>query len=214
MGVVRILVRITKFNSEFYILLNYTIMDKKIIMLLFLAIFPVYVLLNAQSSTNNVIEAILKSYSSKLFTTTPVTDSEIDLIVKCGIKAPSGRNSQPWKFTVVKDQSLAREILKDITPGNILIIVSGKLKQDGTVDSFNCGLATENMYIAAQSLGLGAHIYGSPVNSINSNLKEKLEIPTDYKAVIVIRIGNTDKSVDAVSSASTRKEREEIVIYK
>jgi hypothetical protein len=61
------------------------------------------------------------------------------------------------------------------------------------------------MYIAAQSLGPGAHIYAGPVADINTNLKEILGIPADYKAVTVLRTGNIDKSVDAVSAASTRK---------
>jgi nitroreductase len=161
-----------------------------------------------------VVDAILKSYSAKVFTAIPVSDNETDLIVKCGMKAPSGRNFQPWKFTVVKDQAMTVEIMQNITPGNILIIISGQVKQDGTVDPFDCALATENMYVAAQALGLGAHIYAGPVAGINTNLKQKLGIPDDYRAVTVLRIGNIDKNIDAVSAASTRKNPEEVVIYR
>lgn len=70
------------------------------------------------------------------------------------------------------------------------------------------------MYVAAQSLGLGAHIYARPVGNINTTLKQKLGIPDDYQAVTVLRIGSIDKSVDAVSAASTRKKPEEVVNYK
>jgi nitroreductase len=189
-------------------------MYKKTVISVLLVLFSGFVILRAQPSGNNVIDAILKSYSAKMFTTIPVSDSDIDLIVKCGMKAPSGRNLQLWKFIVIKDQTMTAEILKDITAGNILIIISGQQKQDGTIDPFDCALATENMYIAAQSLGLGAHIYAGPVAEINTSLKEKLGIPADYKAVTVLRIGNIDKSVDAVSAASTRKKPEEVVIYK
>lgn len=189
-------------------------MYKKTVMSVLIVLFSGLIILRAQSAGNNVVGAILKSYSAKVFITTPVSDSDIDLIVKCGMKAPSGRNMQPWRFTVVKDQTITGEILQNITAGNILIIISGQEKQDGTVDPFDCALATENMYVAAQSLGLGAHIYAGPVSSINTNWKEKLGIPAGYKAVTVLRIGNIDKSVDAVSSASARKKAEEVVNYK
>jgi nitroreductase len=172
-------------------------------------------ILRGQASGNSVIDAIMSGYSAKMFTPEPVTDQQLDLILKCGIKAPSARNSQQWKFTVVKDAALAGEIIRNITPGNVVIIVSGAdTGQPGMNIGFDCALATENMYIAAQSIGLGAHIYMSPVNDINTTKKQTLGIPEGYKAVSVLRIGNIDKSVDATSSASTRKKIEEVVNYK
>jgi nitroreductase len=70
------------------------------------------------------------------------------------------------------------------------------------------------MYIAAQSLGLGAHIYTGPVGNINSTRKQALAIPEGYRVISVLRVGNIDKNIDAVSSASPRKKLEEIVNYK
>jgi nitroreductase len=189
-------------------------MLKKSLIAVFLMLVSWTAALKGQTNNASVIDVIMSGYSAKMFTIKPVSDSEIDQIVKCGMKAPSGRNMQPWKFTVVKDQAMTKEILQDITSGNILIIISGQEKQDGTVSVFDCALATENMYLAAQGLGLGAHIYAGPVANINTNWKQKLEIPADYKAVTVLRIGSIDKSVDAVSSASTRKKPEEVVNYK
>jgi nitroreductase len=189
-------------------------MVKKLLMIAFSMLVSGTAILNSQTNNVGVIDVIMSGYSAKMFTIKPVSDNEIDQIVKCGMKAPSGRNMQPWKFTVVKDQTMTGEILQDITAGNILIIISGQEKQDGTVNVFDCALATENMYIAAQALGLGAHIYAGPVANINTTWKQKLEIPADYKAVTVLRVGSIDKSVDAVSTASTRKKPEEVVNYK
>jgi nitroreductase len=69
------------------------------------------------------------------------------------------------------------------------------------------------MFVAAHGLGLGARIYGSPAANINSK-KEFFQIPTGYKAVVVLRIGNLDKSVDGVSGATPRKTAEEIINFK
>jgi len=190
-------------------------MNMKTVMSVFLVLFLGTAISKGQTTGNSVIDAIMSSYSARMFTSEPVSDSEIDLILKCGIKAPSARNSQLWKFTVVKDNTIIGDIVRNTTPGNVLIIISGQESgQTGINIDFDCALATENMYVAAQSLGLGAHIYAGPVDNINSTMKEILEIPEGYRAVSILRIGNIDKNVDATSSASTRKKLEEVVNFK
>ena len=169
--------------------------------------------LKGQNTKNGVADLILTTYSEKAFTAEPITNQQLDIILKSGMKAPSARNMQPWKFTVIKDESTMKEIVNNILPGNVLVIVSGLLSENGTTPDFDCGLATENMFIALHGLGLGAHIYGSPAGKINSN-KELFQIPEGYNAVVALRIGNVDKSVDAVSAASPRKTAEEVVNYK
>ena len=73
---------------------------------------------------------------------------------------------------------------------------------------YDCGLATQNMVIAASALGYGVKIVSSPTMSLNGEnhdaICEKLGIDTGLKAVAVLLIGKTDSSVDSVSSASTR----------
>ena len=177
--------------------------------LLFVALFSTSIL-SGQISDNCVIGAITSGYSERTYTTEPVTGDQLDLILQCGIKAASGRNLQPWKFTVIKDEAIMKEAINNITTGNVLIIVSGLESQGGTTPDFDCGLATESMFIAAHGLGLGARIYGGPVGNINSK-KELFQIPAGYKAVMILRIGNIDKNVDAVSAATARKKPEEIV---
>jgi nitroreductase len=172
-------------------------------------------ILRGQASDNCVINTILSGYSVRMFTSEPVSDADIDLIIKCGIKAPSARNSQLWKFTVVKDTALINELIPKITPGNVLIVISGlDPNPDGINVYFDCALATENMFIAAQGLGLGGHIYTGPVKNINATKLNLLELPEGYKVISVLRIGTVDSNVDAVSSASARKAPEEIVNYK
>jgi nitroreductase len=185
----------------------------------FLAIIVMLLLttliVKSQSSDNNVVELILSSYSAKTFSTQPVTDIEIEQIVKCGMKAPSARNKQPWFFTVVRDTSLLNKIFPNLVAGNALIVVSGPNDtQSRTSVVFDCGLALQSMYIAAQGLGLGAHIYGRPVSVINESMLSILEIPEGYSAISVLRIGNLDQSVDGFSSASPRNQLEDIVNYK
>jgi nitroreductase len=166
-----------------------------------------------QIPDNCVTGVIQSGYSERTYLSEPVSDQQLDLILKCGIKAPSARNNQPWKFTVIKDEATMKEIVNNVVPGNVLVIISGIESESGTTPDFDCGLATESMFVAAHSLGLGARIYGSPTGNINSK-KELFQIPAGYKAVIVLRIGNADKSVDAVTAATPRKNPEEVINYK
>ncbi len=165
---------------------------------------------NAQTNENGVIDVILSSYSQRNFTPEQVTDDEIDLIIQCGIKAPSARNRQPWRFTVVKDPVLCKNAISNITDGNVVIVVSGSDSLGAVVD-FDCALATENMFIAAQALGLGARIYTGPVRNVNETMKGSLDIPAGFRVVALLRVGNIDKTVDAVSAASKRKDAVEVV---
>ena len=165
-------------------------------------------------ATSAVTDVISSAISERNYTNTPVTDQQLETILRCGVKAPSAVNAQPWKFTVIKDESAMKEIIKDVVPGNVLIVVSGLAPQKegaGTPD-FDCGLAAENMFIAAHGLGLGARIYGSPARNINYN-KEAYQIPEGYNAIVVLRVGNVGNGVDAVSSASPRKDYNEVVNF-
>ena len=78
---------------------------------------------------------------------------------------------------------------------------------------FDCGLAVQNMYIAAASLGYGAKIISSPTMTLNGEnhdqICEKLGVDPSMTAVAVLLIGKPDASVDAVSSASTRADLDE-----
>ena len=189
-------------------------MKKKVLSAIVAVLAAGTLLLNGQTQAGSVPDVIMSGYSAKSFSADPVSDGDLETILRCGMKAPSARNSQPWRFTVVKNGDLISEVLRGPAPGNVLIIVSGtEDKESGMFVDYDCGLATQNMYIAAQSLGLGAHIYGAPIANINSK-KESFGIPEGFRAVAALRIGHVDSNVDAVSSASPRKTWEEMVIFK
>ena len=96
----------------------------------------------------------------------------------------------------------------------MLIIISGMDQGDHAATvAFNCALATENMYLAAQSLGLGSHIYTGPIANFNAKYKDIVGVPAGYLGVAILKIGNIEQKVDAVSSASRRKAESDIITY-
>ena len=106
-----------------------------------------------------------------------------------------------------------KELINDVVPGNVLVIVSGIESDNVTTPDFDCSLATESMFVAAHGVGLGARIYGSPIGNINSK-KELFQIPPGYKVVMVLSIGNTDKNVYIVLAATPGMKFEELVNFK
>ena len=171
--------------------------------------------LPAQGADNPALKILLGNYAARDFTSGNVTKAETDLILQAGIRAPSARNRQPWHFTVVQNQTLGKQIISNLTDGNIIIVVSaeGDGKTNGA-EILDCGLAVESIYLAAQALGLGSRIYTGPVDSINKNLKTQLGFPRNHNAIAVIRIGRLQGGADAVSSPSPRNAADRAVTYK
>ena len=82
--------------------------------------------------------------------------------------------------------------------------------------SFDCGLACQNMVIAANALGYGTKIISSPTMTLNGDqhdaLCEALGVDKSFTAVAVLLLGKTE-TVDATTTASVRSGLEEKVSF-
>jgi F420 biosynthesis protein FbiB-like protein len=58
----------------------------------------------------NALEAIAGRRSIRKFKDAPVSDEDIEVILNAGLQAPSGRNRQPWRFVVVKEDKRAKMV--------------------------------------------------------------------------------------------------------
>lgn len=52
----------------------------------------------------NTLDTIAGRRSIRKFKDTPVPDEALEAILTAGIQAPSGKNSQPWRFVVVRGE--------------------------------------------------------------------------------------------------------------
>ncbi|MBR2672346.1 MAG: nitroreductase family protein [Oscillospiraceae bacterium] len=116
---------------------------------------------------NEVIRTIMARRSTKGFREDPIPQEFIDTIVETGRNAPNAFNYQKWEFYVVSDREWIRkesEISAKLLGGEpsdhvfynapvIIIIVDDRGHRTPFQDA---GCAMENMFIAAQSLGLGS----------------------------------------------------------
>jgi nitroreductase len=159
--------------------------------------------------------AIINHYAARNFIAGAIPAADLDRIVQELVSAPSARNRQPWHFTVVQNQALAKKLVSQNVDGNVLIVVS--TQGDGKTNGghiLDCALAVQSIYLAAQALGYGSRIYTGPMDALNRNFKEELSIPSNYNAVALVRVGKVQGPVDAVSAASSRKKTESVVTYK
>ena len=177
-----------------------------------------------QMEVNPVLSNIMARRSIRKYLDKPVEHEKLEVIVKCGINAPSGMNAQPWVVRVVEDQKLiadvteiykqanAQQVARDKDFKNMfrnapnLICVCTPAKGGGELDA---GLLGENMMLAAQSMGLGTCCLGGPVRFLLSNEKckfflDRLDIPADYKLNYILAIGYPDEQPDAKPRDSSK----------
>ena len=170
-----------------------------------------------QMEVNPVLSNMMARRSVRKYLDKPVEHEKLEVIVKCGINAPSGMNRQPWIVRVVEDQKLiadVNEVFKQENPEQVardkdfknmfrnapnLICVCTPANGGGELDA---GLLGENMMLAAQSMGLGTCCLGGPVRFLLSNEKckfflDRLDIPADYKLNYILAIGYPDEQPDA-----------------
>ncbi len=58
----------------------------------------------------NTLDAIAQRRSIRRFQDAPISNEQIRAILQAGIQAPSGKNGQPWRFIVVKEDKRAEMV--------------------------------------------------------------------------------------------------------
>lgn len=149
----------------------------------------------AQEYANPTLETIYQRTSVRSYTAEPVAQEILVELVKAGMAAPTGSNKQPWEFVIIQDRAIL-DILGTIKPpvgkAPAAIVVLG----DSTISGswvLDCSAATENILLAATSLGLGTVWTGAYGNSkFEELLKETLSLPDGIMPLSVIAVGYAD----------------------
>ncbi|WP_461257028.1 nitroreductase family protein [Treponema sp. R80B11-R83G3] len=172
---------------------------------------------NQQTSASSLIplEVITNNSATPrdAFTAGEIPKADLDRILQAAVRAPSTGNRQSWHFTVVQDAELAQKILRETANGNVLIVVSAK--GDGKtnyVQIIDCSVAAQSINLTALALGYGARIYLGPIENLNQNLKDELDLPPDHSAVLLVRVGMIVP--DAVTSPSPRNAADTMITFK
>lgn len=154
---------------------------------------------NAKSDL--VMENILNRKSVRKYTKEEVKKEQLEMLVRAGMAAPSARNSQPWLFFVINDRAILDNLAKQLPNAKMLlnakaaIVVCGNLQKalEGDGREFwvqDCSAATQNILLAAESMGLGAVWTGAyPRKETVNIIKVELGLPEHIVPLNVIPIG-------------------------
>lgn len=113
----------------------------------------------------NVIDALMTRRSIRSFTSQPVGDDQLRIILEAAMAAPSAGNERPWHFLVVRDRGVLSEKIPAIhryahmckeAPLAILVAGEPDLEKYKGYWAQDCAAATQNILLAAHGLGLGA----------------------------------------------------------
>jgi nitroreductase len=144
------------------------------------------------------MEAILSRRSIRKYTSDPVADNLVTDLLKAAMSAASTSYEKPWHFIVMRNHAVLDQIPKIhpysgmLKEAALAIIVCGDLKLTGGLDLWIqiCSAATENILIAANSMGLGAVWLG--VHSIEERvaaIQKLLELPQHIVPFSIVSIG-------------------------
>ncbi len=116
---------------------------------------------------NEAYENIVERTSVRRFTDEPVTDQQVEAILRAAMSAPTGVNRQPWEFIVVRTPELLKQLADGLpyaasaAHAPLAILVCGNRERfldgdDSTLWVQDLSAASENILLAAHALGLGA----------------------------------------------------------
>ena len=147
------------------------------------------------SSGNAALDNIFERKSVRTYLDKEVEKEKIDLMLRAGMAAPTGKNIQPWEFVVVTDRArldsmaAALPYAKMLAKARNAIVVCG----DSARSSYwylDCSAATQNILLAAESLGLGAVWTAAyPYEDRMQVVRKYINLPRNILPLCVIPFG-------------------------
>ena len=157
----------------------------------------------------SALDVIFSRKSVRSYADQPVSDQQVETMLRAAMAAPTGMNVQPWRFVVVRDQAVKDKLAGPrggmIAQAPVVFVICGETtmmrKPFGQPDAEaqevangnwtqDCSAATENLLLAAEALGLGAvwtaaYPYEDRVNPI----REALGLPENVTPLCVVPCG-------------------------
>jgi len=148
-----------------------------------------------------LFEAIHTRRSIRSFSAEPVSEADLETVLRAAMTAPSAVNAQPWHFVVLTDRALL-DAIPDIHPhaamcrtAPVAIAVAAELALEKLPGfgywTLDCSAAVENLMLAARGLGLGTvwcGIYPRPERM--EGLAKLLKFPEGVLAHALVVLGH------------------------
>ena len=158
-----------------------------------------------------LFEAIKTRRSIRKYQDKPVEEEKLRSVLDAVSQAPSWANMQCWRMVVVKDRATKQKIsefsfvesyfspkgyktnpsMKALAEAPVVIVLCADPANSGTLWSqsyylVDCGIAAQNLMLAARGLGLGSVFVGVYEEE---KLKQLLNIPAQVRVVGLFPLG-------------------------
>jgi nitroreductase len=148
----------------------------------------------------DALEALLTRRSVRRYTDDPVTESELEPLLRAAMSAPSGFGQRSTRFVVVRDEA-TREALSRVSKyagpaakAPVAIVVCGDTRAErvpGTYFVHDAVAAIENLLTAAHGTGLGAVWIGvHPWADRMEAVRAAVGLPEGVEPVATVALGH------------------------
>ncbi len=144
-----------------------------------------------------VLDNIFARKSVRKFTSEPVSEKQVETLLKAAMAAPSALNLQPWRFVVVTDKETLASMAEkmpyarlDTAP--LAIVICGDTSVSDKFWEHDCSAATENLLLAAEAMGLGAVWTAASDGERTAIVREALGLPSYIHPLCVVPVGHPD----------------------
>jgi nitroreductase len=164
--------------------------------------------------SNLVLKVIRERRSNFRFQPTQIGAEQLKTVLEAGRWAPSWANTQPWRFIVIKDIETKEKICSEvktilnlsIKEAPFCIVVCVDTKKDSAHFVEDGAAATQNMALAAHSIGLGTCWIGvfsihDERRSSERKIRKTLNIPDQWRIISILPLG-----IPKLKGTKSRKE--------
>lgn len=141
---------------------------------------------------------IIKRRSIRKYTDEKISEESMNTLLQAAMYAPSAGNQQPWEFIVVRDKDTHLAITEFHQYASMLkyadaaILVCARSKELRFPDLWvqDCSAATQNILLAAESMGIGGVWLGCyPEPERLKKLQELFNLPEDIIPFSIVSLG-------------------------
>ncbi len=156
----------------------------------------------------SALDVIITRRSIRKYEDKQIPKKVLDQILEAGRQSPSAVNLQPYRFVVVTDPEIKKQMKgifsRFIADAPVILVgcANTKARLTGKWAEVDASIAMQNMVIAAWSMGVGSCWIGS---FNEDKTKELLEIPEDYKIVALITLGYPAESPEEKKKKPTKE---------
>ncbi len=145
----------------------------------------------------NLLDLMYDRRSVREFSEDPVTDEQVEAMLKAAMAAPSAQDLQPWHFVVVRKRKTLDKLAEVhkyaymLEKAPLAVVVCGDQETSEQHWVEDTCVATQNLLLAATALGLGGvWISLYPKKKHQKYARELLDIPEKIGVLCALALGH------------------------